>query len=254
MQQRRDNLTEVQMRGFWKFLPLALVLVTCTFIAKTSFAASAALKPEAAFRQAFPDIHLDSIRATDISGLYEVVTGQNVLYFFPEKEYLFVGEIYTKDRKTLSAERKKELKEKSAKLVKSLPLEKAVKIGSGRNVVIEFTDPDCPYCRKASEFLKKRKDVTRYVFFAPFAHPQAITKIHHILQSRDKAAAYENMMGGKSVPQGETASDAVKSLAQEHIELAKKVGVQGTPTFFVNGQEVVGADEKKIESLLKSGK
>jgi thiol:disulfide interchange protein DsbC len=214
-------------------------------------AAPLVVKPEAVFRQAFPDIPLDNLRATDIPGMYEVVSGQNILYFFPEKEYLFAGEIYTKDRKTLSADRKKELKENSAKLVKSLPLEKAVKIGSGKNIVIEFTDPDCPYCRKASEFLKKKKDLTRYIFFAPFAHPQAITKIHHILSSKDKGAVYEDMMEGKSSPQGASYNEAVKSLAQEHIALAKKVGVQGTPTFFVNGQEVVGADEKKIESLLK---
>jgi len=46
----------------------------------------------------------------------------------------------------------------------------------------------------------------------------------------------------------------VKSLAQEHLALARKVGVQGTPTFFVNGTEVVGADEKRIEALLTAGK
>ncbi|MBT0666229.1 DsbC family protein [Geobacter pelophilus] len=223
-------------------------------IAASAVAAPLVVKPETVLRQAFPDLTFESIKETNIAGMYEVVSGQNVLYFFPEKEYLFVGEIYTKDRKTLSAERKKELKENTLKLVKSLPLEKAVKIGSGKNTVIEFTDPDCPYCRKASEFLKKRKDVTRYVFFAPFAHPQAITKIHHILNSKDKAAAYEDMMGGKPSPQGATYSDSVKSLAQEHIALARKLGVQGTPTFFVNGQEVVGADEKKIESLLGTHK
>ena len=220
----------------------------------SAIAATSTTNPETVFQQAFPDIHLDSIKQTDLPGMYEVVSGQNVLYFFPEKEYLFVGEIYTKDRNALSAERKRVLRENSIKLVKTLPLEKAVKIGTGKNTVIEFTDPDCPYCRNASEFLKKRKDVTRYIFFAPFAHPQAITKVHHILNSIDKGAAYEDMMTGKPSPQGVTYSEAVKSLAQEHISLAKKVGVQGTPTFFVNGQEVVGADQKKIESILNAGK
>ena len=232
-----------------KMLLFVVLLITGSVSAG---AAPLVAKPETALKKAFPDLAVDSIRETDLSGMYEVVSGQNVLYFFPEKEYLLVGEVYTKDRKPLSAETKKLLKENSLKLIKTLPLEKAVKIGSGKNTVIEFTDPDCPYCRKASEFLKKRKDVTRYIFFAPFAHPQAITKIHHILNSKDKAKAYEEMMGGKPAPQGETFSEAIKGLAQEHISLAKKVGVQGTPTFFVNGQEVVGADEKKIESLLTS--
>jgi thiol:disulfide interchange protein DsbC len=235
------------MKASLRLLLLILVMSLCTV---SVFAAPSVVKPEAVLKQAFPELNPDSIKPTDLPGMYEVVSGQNVFYFFPEKEYLFVGEIYTKDRKTLSAERKKELKENSAKLINTLPLDKAVKIGNGKHKVIEFTDPDCPYCRKASEFLKKRKDVTRYVFFAPFAHPQAITKIHHILNSKDKVAAYEDMMTGKPSPQGVTYSDAIKALAQEHTDYAKKVGVQGTPTFFVNGQEVVGADEKKIESIL----
>lgn len=218
----------------------------------SAVAAPLATRPEAALKKAFPDLAVDMVRETDLSGMYEVVSGQNVLYFFPEKEYLFVGEIYTKDRKPLSAETRKQLRENTLKLIKTLPLEKAVKIGAGKNTVIEFTDPDCPYCRKASEFLKKRKDVTRYVYFAPIAHPQAITKIHYVLNAKDKAGAYEEMMGGKPAPKDATYSEAIKALAQEHLALARKVGVQGTPTFFVNGQEVVGADEKKIESILKS--
>jgi thiol:disulfide interchange protein DsbC len=211
-------------------------------------AASLAVKPDAALRQAFPDLKPDSIRELDVPGLFEVVAGPNIYYFFPEKDYLFVGEIYTKDRQSLTAGRKREL---SAKLVKSLPLEKAVKIGSGKHTVIEFTDPDCPYCRKASDILRKKKDTTRYVFFTPLAHPQAITKIHYILNAKDKATAYEEMMRGENPPKNATYGEEIKSLAQEHINLAKKVGVQGTPTFFINGKEVVGADEKKIDELLK---
>lgn len=237
-----------------KIMSMLIWMLIFTFNALTVTAAPLAVKPDTSLRNAFPDISVDSIKETDIPGMYEVVTGQNVFYYFPEKEYLFVGEIYTKDRKTLSADRKRELREGMTKLVSTLPLEKAVKIGTGKSTVIEFTDPDCPYCRKASEFLKKRNDVTRYIFFAPFAHPQAITKIHHILNAKDKGAAYEEMMSGKPSPAGESYSEAIKSLAQEHISLAKKVGVQGTPTFFVNGQEVVGADEKKINEILKQVK
>ena len=41
---------------------------------------------------------------------------------------------------------------------------KAVRIGSGPNTVIEFTDPDNPHGRKAAQFLAGRTDVTRHVF------------------------------------------------------------------------------------------
>lgn len=215
-----------------------------------AFAATAAVKPEVAFRQAFPQIKVDSFEPTEINGMYQIVTGQNVLYYLPEKDYILLGEMFTKEGKSLTAEKKGQL---AAKLVQSLPLEKAVKIGDGKNVIIEFTDPDCSFCRRASEYLMKKTNTTRYVFFAPLAHPAAITKIQYILSAENKQKAYDEMMLGQEIPANAPAvSDKIKALAQEHMELAKKMGVQGTPTFFINGQQVVGADTNKIDQLLKN--
>lgn len=227
------------------FVSAAALLV----LAGVSSASPEAVKPEAALRAAFPEIKIDSISPSEIPGLYEVVTGQNILYYYPPKDLIVVGDIYGKDRKSHTAERKGAL---SAKVVKDLPLNKAVKIGQGKHVVVEFTDPDCPYCRKASEYFTKRIDVTRYVFFTPMAHPAAIAKIEYILGAKNKAEAYDAMMLGQEIPaSAKPATEADKALAQEHIALAKKVGIQGTPTFFVDGQQVTGADIQKLNELLK---
>lgn len=228
--------------------PLMAALAGCMLLANgPAYSASVAVKPEVAIKEAFPQVKVDSVRLTDIKGLYEVVSGQNVLYFYPEKELLIVGEIYTKGLRNLTAERKGEL---AAQKVKELPLDKAVKIGNGKHVVIEFTDPDCPYCRKASEFLKGRTDLTRYIFFSPFAHPAAAAKVEAILAAKDKAAAYEDAMAGKSLPAVKVGEE-IKALALAQMNLARQVGVSGTPTFFIDGKQVVGADLKKIEELLK---
>jgi thiol:disulfide interchange protein DsbC len=213
------------------------------------FAASLVAKPEVSLKQAFPEITVDSIEETDIKGLFEVVSGQNVYYYFPEKDYIFVGDIYTKEKKSKTAEKKREI---TSRLAATLPLDKAVKVGNGKKKVIEITDPDCPFCKKASEFFKNRTDVTRYVFFAPLAHPAAIEKIYYVLNAKDQEKAYHEMMAEKSAaPAKATYSDAIKALAQEHLALSKMVGVQGTPTFFVNGTQVTGADIPQLERLLK---
>ena len=214
-----------------------------------SFASPDALKPEAAFRAAFPQVKFDSIAPSEIPGLFEVVSGQNILYFYPAKDLVVAGDIFGKDLKNHTAERKGAL---MAKVVKDLPLSKALKIGEGKHAVIEFTDPDCPYCRKAAEYFTKRTDVTQYIFFAPIAHPAAITKIEYILGADNKAQAFDAMMLGQEIPaSAKPASEAIKALAQEHMAMAKKIGIQGTPTFFVNGQQVVGADTQKLDELLK---
>ncbi len=211
--------------------------------------ATSSAPPEETFRRDFPQLTMDSIRKTDIVGLYEVVSGQKILYYYPEKGYILFGEIFTKDGKNLTQERIGEL---TAKLVKDLPLEKAVKIGSGKKVIIEFTDPDCDYCRTASKYLAGRADATRYVFFTPLAHPAAMKKVHYILNAEDKGQAYEEMFAGKDIPQNAPAvGKEIIALAQEHMALAGKMKVRGTPTFFINSRMVVGANIGMIEQLLR---
>jgi thiol:disulfide interchange protein DsbC len=227
-----------------------------TVAASQLFAAPLAAKPEAALKKAFPQIKIDSITASDITGLYEVVAGQDIFYFYPEKDLLLVGEIRTLSGQNLTGDKKRELKAKlqakALEKLKDLPLDKAVKVGNGPKKVIEFTDPDCPYCRRASEALKGRTDITRYVFLTPMAHPNAITKVHYVLSSKDQERAYHEMMEGKPVPPAATEySKEVKALAAEYMDFARSLGIDGTPTFFINGQQVVGADMEKINGLLK---
>lgn len=236
------------------FALIALVVFTLTRV--PAGAASLAEKPENAIKKAFPQLKIDSVTESQIKGLFEVVAGQNIFYFYPEKELLLVGDMYTTTGQNITGEKKRELKKKTqeqalAKL-KDLPLEKAVKVGNGPKKVIEFTDPDCPYCRRASEGLKKRTDVTRYIFLTPLAHPNAITKVYYILNAKDREAAYNEMMEGKPLPA--TAVEygkEIKDLAAQHLEYARDLGIDGTPSFFINGQQVVGADMEKINSLLK---
>lgn len=219
-------------------------------------AASLVEKPEIAFRKAFPQLKVDSISPSLVKGLFEVVSGPNIFYFYPEKDLLVVGDIYNKSGQNITGDKKRSLKAKQqeqalAKL-KDLPLEKAVKIGNGPKTVIEFTDPDCPYCRRASEGLKKRTDVTRFVFLTPLAHPNAINKVYYILAAADREKAYHDMMDGKPLPSPPSDyGKEIKDQAAEHMDFARSLGIDGTPTFFINGQQVVGADMEKIDALLK---
>lgn len=232
------------------FVATVLSVVMLLGLVAVSSAAPEAVKPEAALRAAFPQVTaIDSISPSEIPGLYEVVSGQHIFYFYPDKELIITGEIVGKDLKSRTAERRAAV---AAKLVKSLPLEKAVKIGDGKKVVVEFTDPDCPYCRKASEYFTKRADVTRYVFFAPIAHPGAITKVEYVLGAENKVEAYDAMMMGQEIPaKAKPSTEAIKALAQEHLAIARKIGIQGTPTFYINDQQVVGNDTKRFDELLK---
>ena len=145
-------------------IPQKAFVALCVLLVIATCAPLQAATPEESFRKNFPDIPLEFINPTAVPGLYEIVAGGRVAYYAPAQEYLVIGEIVTKERKNLTQERNGEI---MAQRMKSLPLEKALKIGSGSHKVIEITDPDCPYCRTASTFFATRDDVTRYVFLYP---------------------------------------------------------------------------------------
>lgn len=130
---------------------------------------------------------------------------------------------------------------------------KSITIGNGPKTVIEFTDPDCPYCRKASKYFEGRNDVTRHVFFFPLPrHPKAKEKAQYILSQTDRATAYRDVMSGKmdAVQKFEGITSRGIKLQEEQFETAKKNKVDSTPTFMINGRIIEGFDLKKIEGAL----
>ena len=224
---------------------------------------------EAKFSKILKNTKVASVKESPVPGIYEIISGPNVFYFAPAGDgHLIFGQIVDRDGKNLTAAIQSGLKasfdkekEKGnvAKLQK-LDFSQAVKIGNGPNVVIEFTDPDCPFCRKADKILQQYSaDVTRYVFLFPLEqlHPQAKAKAIMIHSNKDKAATLHDVFAGKydrGLPPCET--DPTKlaiatKLVEGSVQAGNDLGVQGTPMLYINGNMVNGADEQRIVSLLK---
>jgi thiol:disulfide interchange protein DsbC len=124
--------------------------------------------------------------------------------------------------------------------------------------VIEFTDIDCPYCRKVEEFFRNREDITRYVFLLPLdqIHPRSAAKSREVLCAKDPARAYETAMAGgfdkgELKGCGSREKDMDEALSQ-YKAAAGTMGVDGTPVMWVNKKQVTGADTRKIEEYLGS--
>lgn len=136
-----------------------------------------------------------------------------------------------------------------------LDLGKAITIGNGPKTVIEFTDPDCPFCRKASKYFETRRDVTRHVFFFPLPrHLKAKEKVQYILSQPDRAGAYQEIMSGRmdSISKFDRITPKGIKLQEEQLDIAKKHKIDSTPTFMINGRIIEGFDLKKIEEALGS--
>lgn len=202
-------------------------------------------------RKINPAAPLDAVSKTDIDGLYEVVINSQIFYFHLKTKTLFFGEM-VRDKKSLTAERKIQIQ---MLLVQSLPLDKAVKIGNGPNTVVEFNDPDCPFCRKADAWLQNRQDVTVYLFLFPLPmHRDAAKKSRNILCAQNPVEAFRETMAGKwdknfDLPAG--CEEKANPVLEEHMKWGQKLGVTGTPAFWVNGVGVAGADMERVEGILK---
>ena len=238
-----------------KMITAALFFILTVLFSTMGFAQT----PEESLKKAFPRLKFDEISPSSIKGIYEVIMPNGVLYYSPETESLIVGEIIARGDRNLTQEKNEEIRTKNIKeKIKGISFDKAVSIGKGKHTVMEITDPDCPYCRRASEFFSKRTDVTRQVFFYPLSsHPKAADKVLYIFCAKDRAKAYEEAMTGKldDMTFKICEDPQARELLKTHKDVAERLGVRGTPFFFVNGQTAVfGADIPRLEKLLRDGK
>jgi thiol:disulfide interchange protein DsbC len=230
-----------------------LIVVSVLAFSNSAFASDNFAAVRESLLKAFPKAPVNGIKPTPINDLYEIESGDNIFYYCPKSENIILGEIYTKEGRDLTAESRNAIIEKKAA---SIDTSKAIKLGSGRNIVIEFTDPDCPFCRKSYDYWKTKNDITHYVFLTPVPslHPKATEKSEWILSQKDKVAAFNDVFSGRfdnSSPPGIT--NEGKNLLREHLQIAAKVHVNGTPMFFVNNKFIPGANFTAIDQTLSAG-
>ncbi len=229
--------------------PIFLILFLCFSVSFASAGNEAPDLMEATqkLKSIFPNMRVDSVQNSPISGVLEVVSGDRIIYFAPASGNVLVGDLYSKNKENLTNARMAEIM--SARIAK-LPLEQGIKIGTGPNQVIEVTDPDCSYCRKGSRFFSNRTDVTRYVFLMPLdMHPQAKVKAQYILSSANPQAAYEDVFSGKfdKTPLPPFKDNGWLERQEKALE---PLGVNSTPTYWINGTFISGSNLRLISKLL----
>lgn len=206
----------------------------------------------------FKDFGQIDVTNSPILGLKQIAvksTGE-IFYANNAGDVVIVGVMLDTNGKNLTKEAVDKINQiKFKEVSKSIDKSLAIKIGNGKHELIAFTDPDCGYCRAAESMFKEnadKLDVTKYIFFTPLdsIHPEAAAKTVHILCSTNPAEELEKVMRNEITEFPNQCEEGKAKLAK-HREIGAILGVNGTPTFYIDGVRYVGANPEIIEKISK---
>ena len=209
-------------------------------------------------------ITVKSVKQSPARGLFELLvekdSKQGVLYMDYGKKNLMQGMMVNLESLqpvSANADDLPQAKQVTSLDVKTIPVDKGVVIGNpkGSKRIYVFTDPDCPYCRKAHAELKKlaqiAPDLAIYIMLYPLPmHPGANDKARVVLETMD-LALLDKAFEGKELPK--PTKESSKAAIDEIIKFASSNGINGTPTVVMpDGKIEVGIrDAETMKKMLE---
>ncbi|MEQ1620360.1 MAG: DsbC family protein [Methylococcales bacterium] len=181
-----------------------------------------------ALSKSMPDIKIESIKPSEINGLFEVKIGSTFVYVSEDGKYLLHGRLIDVATRTdltesrLTGARKQLL----AKLTEDQLIVFKPKIS--KYAVYVFTDIDCGYCRKLHSEIDQymAEGITvNYLFYPRAGKPsESYDKAVSVWCAKDRKAALTASKKGDAVPT-KTCANPVDA----HMKLAEEFDVKGTP-------------------------
>lgn len=187
----------------------------------------------------FPGSKVEGLTQTPYLGLYEVIIDGEIFYTDDKADYFFMGHVVdAKRRASLTSERMQQIRDARRIAIDTLPLEHAIKAvkGKGERMLIVYSDPNCPYCKKLEKELVDVTDVTIYTLLYPILKDSMATA-SAIWCSEDRLKAWDDFMLRSVAPSGKGCETPLQKL----LESGQQNKVTGTPTLvFADGSVVSG--------------
>lgn len=207
-------------------------IITCAALSLLGLTLPVANADENAIRQAFaksmPEVKIDSVKASEVSGLYEVMVGSTLLYASEDGKYLLQGRLIDIQTRTDLTEQK----------LATTRLSALEKIGQNKMIVFKpkikkytvsiFTDIDCGYCRKLHSEIDQylAEGITIQYLFFPRAGKgsESYDKAVSVWCADDRNAALTAAKKDQKI-----APKTCANPVDEHMQLGEDFGVKGTP-------------------------
>jgi thiol:disulfide interchange protein DsbC len=207
-----------------------------------------------------------SVKQSPAKGLFELLVEKNgqkgIVFMDYAQKHLVQGMVYDLEKLEPATAHKLDLlqpKQQTSLDVRSIPTSGAIIMGNPRGTqkLYVFTDPDCPYCRKGHEELKKlvriAPDVAIYIILYPLPmHPGAYDKARTILETKS-LEILDQAFEGKDIPK--PSKEISKTTIDENIKFANSNGISGTPTMVMpDGKIEIGMRDAETLKKMLEGK
>jgi len=178
--------------------------------------------------KSMPSVKIDSVKPSEVKGLYEVIVGANIFYVSGDGKYLLQGRL-------VDVATRKDLTEEKLSNTRKQAIEK---VGQDNMIVFKpkikkytvsvFTDIDCGYCRKLHSEIDQylAQGITiQYLFFPRTGKDSdSYNKAVSVWCADDRNAALTAAKKDQKVP-AKTCDNPV----DEHMQLGADFDVKGTP-------------------------
>ncbi len=221
--------------SFFRVLILNCFLVS-TVLAVESDPAIAKIRAELAKK--LGDISLDSIEASPVPGLYEVLMGARLYYVSADGRYFIQGKMTDIETGTDLTEAKVSVARK--KLIDNVGEDRMIVFGKGdeKYTINVFTDIDCGYCRKLHSQIDDYNDKgirVRYLFYPRAGvNSESGRKAVSVWCADDRKKALSEAKQGKALAQKNCSNPVADQYA-----LGKIVGITGTPALVLENGELI---------------
>jgi len=185
-----------------------------------------------------PGVEITRVTQSPIDGLYEVVSGSQVVYMTADAQFMLDGDLVNlRTQQNFTEETKSVIR--LAK-INALGEDKMIiytpeKI---KHTVTVVTDVNCPYCRRLHDEMSKYMQLgvrVRYVFM-PLKGKDDYETTVSIWCSKDRNKALDIVKSG-----GEIEAKTCENPIKEHLKLARDIGIRGTPAVILeNGTLLPG--------------
>lgn len=204
-----------------------------------------------------PGFPVDSIRATPVEGLYEVVSGSDVMYMTPDARYLVRGALIDLvEKRNLTSRRQSGLVHGRVDRLDQdgmVVFEPAQ--GPAEHTITVFTDTTCPYCRRLHkdlmDMIESHPVRVRYLMFPREGLQSAgADKLRDVWCADDPRAAMTRAKSGESVARRD---DGCETPIREHFQAAREIGIDGTPYVLIEDGAVFSGYRPYHELLALMG-